>query len=372
MRGYITGTFDLLHDNHYRILKACKAQCDILTVGLVTDALGTLQKRTPILSYSHRRLQLEHSKYVDFVVEHRGDTKERAYEKLRFDILFSSDEYFSSPEHKAFSLAYPLVPCIYIPRNYDTSTTDIIAGVHQRFLDQVTVLTVGVGGNIFQFGHTILKYINLIAEDRNSCDIFGLFASGPLPRNWKGVPNQTPFPNITGINGNRELMINDFYRTKPWSNFISYRCVYTREKEEQTKPTDRSRPYKIFQLKMSYSGVPLAQFFLSETVSNAHRFQIITKVKHIITELRTDKIIHGDIHPNNVLINMDTFNLTLIDFGWAMSAQFSMCKCEQEKLELMLYHNFDWLHFQMSLKDNFIRLFRLTQEEEATFMQIIS
>ena len=113
--GYVTGTFDCLHASHHRLLQACKQQCDVLIVGLVTDALGLNQKRLPVFTYEERRSALEATKWVDIVVEHNGESKPLAFQKLGFDVLFSGDEYLSSDEFKEFHVACPGVKVIYFP-----------------------------------------------------------------------------------------------------------------------------------------------------------------------------------------------------------------------------------------------------------------
>ena len=115
--GYTTGTFDLLHNGHYEILKKCKLMCSTLIVGLVTDELGVRQKRKPVLQYQHRKVILENSKYVDAVVPFNGTSKQEDHRKLKFDILFISDEYHHKPEYKSFEDDFSLYTCYLFSKN---------------------------------------------------------------------------------------------------------------------------------------------------------------------------------------------------------------------------------------------------------------
>ena len=95
--GYTTGTFDLVHQGHFEILKKCKLYCKYLIVGLVSDKLGEKQKRKPILDFEHRKSILEHCKHVDTVVKFDGTSKQEDYKKLKFNVLFIADEYYKKP-----------------------------------------------------------------------------------------------------------------------------------------------------------------------------------------------------------------------------------------------------------------------------------
>mgnify|MGYP005996888751 FL=1 len=123
--GYTTGTFDLLHRGHYEILKKTKLYCKKLIVGLVSDELGVRQKRKPVLEFEHRKTILENSKYVDSVIRFNGTSKQVDYEKLHFDILFISDEYYKKEEYTSFENDFSHVPVIYFPITEGISTMEI-------------------------------------------------------------------------------------------------------------------------------------------------------------------------------------------------------------------------------------------------------
>ena len=67
--GMISGTFDLLHDFHLRVLKHCRRQCDILVVGIDSDRLVRERKGPgrPILSEFQREMVMNAIKYVEAV-----------------------------------------------------------------------------------------------------------------------------------------------------------------------------------------------------------------------------------------------------------------------------------------------------------------
>ena len=146
--GYTTGTFDLTHQGHFEILKKCKFYCQKLIVGLVSDELGIRQKRQPVLTYQHRKDILENSKYVDSVVIFEGSTKQEDFQKLGFDILFISDEYYQKEEYSSFEHDYPNIPVIYFPRTVEISTSDIFKDIVLRTIKDTTKKSHGIYGNL--------------------------------------------------------------------------------------------------------------------------------------------------------------------------------------------------------------------------------
>ena len=123
--GYTTGTFDLPHAGHFAILQKCKTFCKTLIVGLVSDELGVQQKRKPVLSYNHRKDILENCKWVDHVVIFDGSSKQIDFKKLKFDVLFISDEYLGSDEYEKFTDT----PIYYFPRTIEISTSNIFKSI---------------------------------------------------------------------------------------------------------------------------------------------------------------------------------------------------------------------------------------------------
>ena len=66
--GLTSGTFDLFHDFHERFLERCRRKCDILIVGVDSDAEVRAVKgpTRPIQSEYQRRMLLEANKNVSF------------------------------------------------------------------------------------------------------------------------------------------------------------------------------------------------------------------------------------------------------------------------------------------------------------------
>jgi glycerol-3-phosphate cytidylyltransferase len=370
MIGAISGTFDLLHADHIRLLKACKEGCTYLIVMLVTDELGIKQKRIPSFDFEHRRVLLEATKYVDLVVPHNGEPKELAWKKLKFDILFSSDEYLGSEEHKLFEEALPNVRCIYYPKNNSTSTSTLLYNMQKRFLqNNFNVLTLGVNGPIYNIGDCIAKTINVsMIELQNvqdgfpsTRDVFSCFQFNHLPRNWKGITDGPIYPMISGVNSFRELEINKRYENKPWSTYsYTVKCYNPKDHSFVVDLPEnvedlannmyqaRQHPAEIWLLVQKQGGVTLDEYMQQKYLQDVQT--VLLRIHEIIEELRGDGVIHGDIHSKNVLVN-DKGNVYIIDFGWCCARNFSLCIAEAEWLEGKLKENWDWQHFLTSLSE---------------------
>ena len=391
--GYITGTFDVLHSDHLRLLKSCKKRCDILIVGLVTDKLGMNQKRRPILNFEERRASLEATKFVDLVVEHTGDSKAKAYEKLKFDLLFSTDEYFDSTEFNLFRKQNKDVKVVFFPKNTQTSTTKMWERMKQRVRteDDEHVLAIGVGGLIFKKGKFILKNSNISSqelsafENKNdsSSDVLGFMGikKGNLPRNYRNNSNlqeKKNYPMLSAVNVFREIEVGEKFKNASWSTYLSFKIIYRAEKNKKitndayigekdlfsfSKFVDDARrfPEAILQIKQTDGGMTLKEYLqniLNDPENHMSKLKdVILNIREICNDLKLAGVVHGDIHSENVLVKVvpdkDDLQISLIDFGWCSSLDFNLCAIEREKTLEALKTGLDFTHFIESLKNDF-------------------
>lgn len=102
--GYTCGVFDLFHVGHLNLLERCKAQCDILIVGICNDDyVKNIKGKEPIYSEEDRLRIIKALKCVDDAVlvdiETTND-KMIAIEKFKFDVLFSGDDWKGTERYK--------------------------------------------------------------------------------------------------------------------------------------------------------------------------------------------------------------------------------------------------------------------------------
>jgi glycerol-3-phosphate cytidylyltransferase len=137
--GYMTMTCDLMHQGHLNILQTAKSMCGHLIIGLTTDSLAQQQKRKTFFSFEHRAALLRACRYVDAVIEHNGNTKQVDYGRLKFDMLFTGDDYANSAEYTEFEAENNSVRVIYLPRTAWVSTSSIIADFRSRIIADLQV-----------------------------------------------------------------------------------------------------------------------------------------------------------------------------------------------------------------------------------------
>lgn len=359
--GYTTGTFDLVHEGHYELLKKCKSFCKLLIVGLVTDELGVKQKRKPVLSFQHRKTILENSKYVDHVVHFTGSTKQQDYHKLKFNVLFISDEYMGKTEYTSFEKDIPKVPVYYFPRTTGISTSDIYREMVVNMVNNAGIYKSGTGDNILSFPYKNTKSIvvkSVSVSNREYGNTINNFNMDPnnLPRNWKLLNcTDTSFPNISSVNPTREIEMIKFLKDKEWypivdmqvkrTDFTSGRLYDYNEILSDITLLNKERKlgqycYWILQ---ENRGKTLRQMF-----NRCNLQTVYTAVWNIINDMRLNGILHMDLHADNVLVD-DNNKVYVIDFGWCLHRSFHFTDLELQNYNSLLEMNFDKKHFGESL-----------------------
>ena len=378
--GFVTMTFDCCHQGHFDLLRGCKMRCQHLIVGLTTDERARAEKRQTILSYDQRFAILSNCKWVDEVVPNHGDPKAVSFEKLHFDILFSGDDYFGSDEFKLFHEAYPNVPTVYIQRHLTRSSSLYIDALMTRFYASQQIIAPSIYSYIFRQGYgkpfhvtKCLPFSRFETRSEFACDdVFGFYKhSDQLPRNWKSPHHaqQGPqFPMISGIHTNRELLINMHFRDEPWCTYLSHSTIYRSDdqlpsvldpvtKDQGTLlefanfvARERGMPCKIVQMVQKDAGITMDEWCKTVCTSQQEFDNVVHYVEHvIITALETAGVVHSDIHPRNVMIDLQTKQVSLIDFGWVTAFLFELCPKERKAAQEMIHNKFDKTHFRKSL-----------------------
>ena len=128
--GYTAGAFDLFHIGHLNLLRNCKQNCDKLIVGVSTDELiARTKNKKPVIPFAERVEIVRQCKYVDEVVTQDDLDKVNAWEKLRYDVLFSGDDWEGNPRWKAYEQKLKncghSVPVRYFPYTQSTSSSKL-------------------------------------------------------------------------------------------------------------------------------------------------------------------------------------------------------------------------------------------------------
>ncbi|MDR1183145.1 MAG: adenylyltransferase/cytidyltransferase family protein [Bacteroidales bacterium] len=90
---YTSGTFDMLHYNHLKMIEYARALGDILIVGVNTDELVASYKSQPIIPFEERIALMKALKYPDIVIpQHSLDHRDKV-KKLNFDVFVVGDDW---------------------------------------------------------------------------------------------------------------------------------------------------------------------------------------------------------------------------------------------------------------------------------------
>ena len=134
--GFTSGNFDVLHPGHVAYLEQAKAQCDILMVGVNTDASVRLSKgeSRPVCSAEDRARVVCALACVDYVFLFEEKNNHRNIELLKPDLYLKAGDY-----EKSTLTSAPLVEsyggrAVIIPALPGHSTTRIIQKISAQAL----------------------------------------------------------------------------------------------------------------------------------------------------------------------------------------------------------------------------------------------
>jgi glycerol-3-phosphate cytidylyltransferase len=90
---YTSGTFDLFHSNHLKMIKYARGLGNVLIVGVSTDELVSSYKKPPIIPFEERIQIIEALKYPDIVIPQHSLDHSEIVKKLHIDIFVVGDDW---------------------------------------------------------------------------------------------------------------------------------------------------------------------------------------------------------------------------------------------------------------------------------------
>ena len=126
---YTSGTFDMLHINHLKMIEYARALGDILIVGVNTDELVNEYKSEPVIPFEERIALMKAIKYPDIVIpqyslDHRDKVK-----KLKFDIFVVGDDWAGKYDY----LEEMGVTVVYFPYGKSCSSTSLKEKIYNNY-----------------------------------------------------------------------------------------------------------------------------------------------------------------------------------------------------------------------------------------------
>lgn len=124
--GYVPGVWDLFHVGHLAILSRARPHCDHLVAGAVTDeVVRSVKGHDPAVPLAERLEVLAGIRLVDEVVVDPSSDKTRAWEQVRFDVVFKGDDWRGTPKGDRLEadMAALGVRVVYFPYTPHVSST---------------------------------------------------------------------------------------------------------------------------------------------------------------------------------------------------------------------------------------------------------
>ncbi len=118
---YTSGTFDMLHANHLKMIEYARQLGDILIVGVNTDELVASYKSQPIIPFEERIALVKALKYPDIVIPQKSLTHTDKVKKLHFDIFVVGDDWVGKYDY----LEEMGVTVVYFPYGEGISSSEL-------------------------------------------------------------------------------------------------------------------------------------------------------------------------------------------------------------------------------------------------------
>ena len=131
--GYTSGVFDLFHIGPLNLLKNAKGMCDRLIVGVTVDELVEYKGKKAMIPFDERAEIVRSIKYVDSVVPQYNMNKLEMCKKLKANVLFVGDDWYSTPKWDEYEreLKEFGVQIVYFPYTRGISSTKITEALNK-------------------------------------------------------------------------------------------------------------------------------------------------------------------------------------------------------------------------------------------------
>lgn len=126
---YTSGTFDMLHINHLKMIEYARALGDILIVGVNTDELVASYKSEPIIPFEERIALMKAIKGPDVVIpQHSLDHTDKVA-KLNFDIFVVGDDWTGKYDY----LEEMGITVVYFPYGQGISSSNLKQRIYENY-----------------------------------------------------------------------------------------------------------------------------------------------------------------------------------------------------------------------------------------------
>ena len=126
---YTSGTFDMLHINHLKMIEYARALGDILIVGVNTDELVASYKSQPIIPFEERIALMKAIKGPDIVIPQKSLNHADKVKKLNFDVFVVGDDWAGKYDY----LKEQGVDVVYFPYGDGVSSSSLKKRIYDNY-----------------------------------------------------------------------------------------------------------------------------------------------------------------------------------------------------------------------------------------------
>ncbi len=126
---YTSGTFDMLHYNHLKMIEYARSLGDILIVGVNTDELVMSYKTQPIIPFEERIALMNALKYPDIVIPQHSLDHHDKVKKLNFDVFVVGDDWTGKFDY----LKEQGVSVVYFPYGQGISSSNLKQKIYDNY-----------------------------------------------------------------------------------------------------------------------------------------------------------------------------------------------------------------------------------------------
>lgn len=133
-KGFLAGSFDVIHPGYIAMFEEASQHCDSLIVGLQIDpTLERPEKLSLILDYKERYKTLSSIKYIDQIYPYTTEADlELLLTTIKPDIRFLGEDY----KDKSYTAEHLNIPIYYTNRDHGWSTTKFKTLIYQQIQNE--------------------------------------------------------------------------------------------------------------------------------------------------------------------------------------------------------------------------------------------
>ena len=126
---YVSGTFDMFHSNHLKMIEYGRGLGDTLIVGVSTDELVCSYKKLPVIPFEERIAIVKGLKDPDLVVPQRSLEHTQRVQDLNIDIFVVGDDWRGKYDY----LRELGVKVFYFPYGSGVSSSNLKQKIYDQY-----------------------------------------------------------------------------------------------------------------------------------------------------------------------------------------------------------------------------------------------